>query len=183
MSRFHHGRDDIEPGAPERDAHAETDAPAAMVDRLLGAVFQTFYAGQDGRRWLQDQKPLLMVLTWPAAWLNQRGVGMPVAAYEAKMREIISTIATHGDLRKVKLIPAYFGDCVRKHFIHHGEALYMERKHVRNAMELALLKGTSSGPAKAPDAVESLAKVHAVLATARRASKPSKNDGLQSSLF
>jgi hypothetical protein len=183
VSRFHHGRDDVKPDAPERAAHAETDAPEAMIERLLGEVFTVFYAGQDGRRWLQDQRPLLQVLTWPAVWLNDRGIGLPVAEYEAKMREIILTIKRHGDTRKIKLVPAYLGDCVRKHFQHHGEALYEARKHVRNALDLAALKGRPAPLAATADAVPALLKAHAVLAAAKTRAKIRKDDDSQTSFF
>src|SRR5687767_14149044 len=167
MTRYHHGRQDLGDGADRtRAAAVETDAPEAMIERLLGEVFKVFYAKLDGRRWLQDQRPLLQVLTWPAVWLNDRGVGLSVADYEAKMREIIAIIARHGDTRKIKLVPVYLGDCVRKHFIHHGDELYEARKHVRNAFDLAALKGGVSAPREA-DAVPALVKAHAVLATAK----------------
>lgn len=182
MTRWHHGRGDVpaEAGAG-RAAEQETDAPDAMVDRLLGLVFEIFYKGGDGRRWLQDQKPLLMVLTWPAVWLNQRGVGMPAAEYETKMRDIIGIIARHGDLAKIKLVPAYLGDCVRKHFAHHGDEIYAARKHVRAALDVAALQGRAA--AAAPDAVPALVAAHAVLATGRKAARPRKTDDLQGSLF
>jgi hypothetical protein len=183
MSRFHHGRDDVTPGAPERAAHAETDAPEAMIERLLGEVFRVFYAGLDGRRWLQDQRSLLQALTWPAVWLNDRGVGLSVVDYEAKMREIISTIERRGDIRRIKLVPAYLGDCVRKHFQHHGDEIYEARKHVRNALDLSLLKGRPAPSSAATDAVPALLKAHAVLAVAKTRAKIQKNDGLQGTLF
>jgi len=182
MSRYHHGRADVGANAPERAAHVETDAPDAMVDRLLGLVWETFYKGQDGRRWLQDQRPLIQALTWPAVWLNDRGVGMPVADYDAKMREILGTIARHGNRAEIRHVPAYLGDCIRAHFQHHGDEIYEARKHVRNALDLVLLKGRPASP-QAADAVPALVAAHAVLATARRAVKTPKSDDLQGSLF
>lgn len=182
MTKYHHGRPDVDAQAPERAAHAETDAPDAMVDRLLGLVWETFYKGQDGRKWLQEQRPLIRVLTWPAVWLNERGVGMPVADYEAKLREIIATIARHGNRAEIRHVPAYLGDCIRAHFQHHGDEIYEARKHVRNALDMALLKGLPARPAM-PDAVPSLVAAHAVLATARRPSKPARTDASQGTLF
>jgi hypothetical protein len=179
---YHHGRDDVGDSAPDRAAHAATDAPAEMIERVLGEVFRVFYAGLDGRRWLQDQRPLLQALTWPAVWLNQRGVGLPVRDYEAKLREIIRTIEAHGKTREIKLVPAYLGDCIRKHFIHHGDELYLARKHVRDALDLSMLTGAAK-PAQDADAVPALVKAHAVLATAKKRSKPKADGGLQGSLF
>lgn len=180
MSRFHHGRQDADPRSPDRSAHAETDAPAAMIERLLSHVFRIFYAGQNGKRWLQDQRPLMQVLTWPAVWLNERAIGLPAADYEAKMLEILRTIEAHGKTREIKLVPAYLGDCVRKHFVHHGDELYEARKHLRNAIDLSALK---HAPRREPDAVPVLLQVRAVLGTAKKRGKGRPEDGLQGSLF
>ncbi len=182
MGRFHHGRDDVAGPAGDRAAHAETDAPETMVARLLGEVGRRFYKKETAQRWLQDQKPLLEALTWPAVWLNQRGVGLPVADYEAKIRTILDGVSRHGDLGKVRFFPAYLGDCIRKHFKHQGDELYEARKHVRNAMDFAFLKG-GAAKLKAADAVPALAAAHAVLATARRPAKTRKDDDSQGSLF
>lgn len=152
-----------------------------MVDRVL-ARCAGFYRTKTARQWLQDERPLKEALTWPAVWLNERGVGMPSADYEAKLLEIIEGIARHGDLTRVKFFPAYLGDCIRKHFLHHGDEIYAARKHVRTAMDLAFLKGRSATPQPA-DAVPALLQAHAILATRRRASKTAAPDDLQGTLF
>ena len=176
MSRFHHGRDDIEPGAaPERLAHTETDAPAEMVDRLLERIV-SFYKGRPVTRWMQDQRAILEAITWPAVWLNQRGIGMPAADYEARMNQILETISRHGAVAEVRYFPAYLLDCIRKHFVHQGEEIYEARKHVRNAMDLAFLKGSAPKPAQAPDVVAALLQARAVLAATRKAKKQPKPD-------
>jgi hypothetical protein len=183
VSRFHHGREDVRPAADQgRSAHAETDAPCAMVDRLLDFIGAKFYAKKPAKTWLQDQRALMEVLTWPAVWCNQRAIGLPVADYEAKMHEILGIMAEHGDLGKVRHFPAYFLDCVRKHFAHHGEEIYEARKHVRNALDLAWLKGTAVAQ-KPADVVPRLMDVRAMLALARKRTKKDRSDDSQPSLF
>jgi hypothetical protein len=181
VSRYHHGRDDVPRDAQERAAHEETDAPAEMVERLLAEISRIAYTGRSVERWMQDQRPLMEALTWPAVWLNQRGVGMPVADYEAKMREIIVTIERHGAVAQIKFFPAYLLDCIRKHFLHQGDEIYAARKHVRTVLDMSFLKGKAPQPV-AVDAVQTLAKVHAVLSAGRRA-KTRKEDDSQGSLF
>lgn len=184
MSRLYRGRKDVDAGSPERAAHCETDAPDAMIERLLAEIVNKFYGGKEARHWMQDQKPLLLALTWPATWLNERGIGLPVADYEARLREIIKGIAEHGDLAAIKFFPSYFGDCVRKHFVNQGEKLYEERKHIRNAIDLAFLKGMpAQATAKGPDPMAVLASTHLVLLKARHARKTQKTDASQASLF
>ena len=180
--RFHHGREDVGAGSPERDAHGATEAPQALVARLLAEINRRFYAGKDVRAWTVDKRPILKALTWPAVWLNERGVGMPERDYEAKLLEIIEGISRHGALAKIKFFPAYLGDCIRKHFVHQGDEIYASRKHVRQAIELSFIKGRTPS-AVACDVVPAIAAAHLVLSRPAKTPKPAKTDGLQGTLF
>ena len=183
MSRYHHGRQDVPDDAEaDRASHAATDAPREMIERLLARIGALAYRAKRVDRWMQDQRPLMEALTWPAVWLNNRGVGMPVAEYEAKLGEILDIIARHGDLEAVRFFPAYLGDCIRKHFAHHGDEIYAARKHVRNAVDLGFLRGAPARP-QPVDAVATLVQVHAVLAAGKRGAKIRKSDDSQGSLF
>jgi hypothetical protein len=180
--RFHHGREDVGAGSPERDSHGSTEAPQGMVARLLVEINRRFYARKDVRAWTVDKRAILKAITWPAVWLNERGVGMPERDYEAKVIEIIDGISRHGDLAKIKFFPAYLGDCIRKHFVHQGDEIYATRKHVRQAIELSFLKGRAPA-AGARDVVPAIAAAHLVLTKPAKAPKPPKPDGLQGTLF
>jgi hypothetical protein len=153
-----------------------------MLERLMGEVATRFYRPDDVRKWMRDQRAIMQALTWPAAWLNERGVGLPARDYEAKILEILGIITAHGDLANIRYIPSYLSDCIRKHFIHHGDEIYAARKHVRALMDLRFLERGPVAPT-APDATAALAAAHRVLATAKRRPKIQKNEATQPLLF
>ncbi len=188
--KFHHGRPDIEQlgradqkEAAGRQAGRETEAPGEMIRRVMERINRDFYAAQPARRWLQDQRPLMMAVTWPATWLNERAIGLPIGRLEAIHGEILGTILKHGDLAKIKYFPAYYFDCIRKWFFHQGEALYEERKHIRNALDLRFLEGGRPAAPIGPDPIQALVAAHRVLASESRRSKVGKNDDSQPLLF
>jgi len=188
--KFNLGRSDLEQlgreeraTAAARAAGQASEAPEAMIERLMARINRDFYASDPARRWLQDQKPLLMAITWPATWLNQRAIGLPISRLEGIHGEILAGIRTHGDLAKIRYFPAYYFDCVRKWFVHQGEALYEERKHIRNALDLRFLKGGQAVQVAGPDPIQALVAAHRVLASTGRRPKTQKSDADQPLLF
>ena len=162
-------------------AAVKTKLPDAVIEELLASINARFYAKTGARQWLQDQKPLMLALTWPATWLAQRGISLTLDRYEAILREILTTVQTHGEVAAIKYFPAYLLRCVRLWFVHHGEALYEERKRIRNAIDLRMLKGGT--PRTAPDPIEALVAANRVLAAGGRRIKTAKNDTEQTSFF
>lgn len=166
-----------------RTDQPSSEAPDAMVSELLGEIGRRFYHGRrPPQKWLQDQKPLMMTLTWPAGWLKTRAVSLSVARYREIMREIIDGIAAHGDVAKIGFFPSYFQRCVSLWFSHNGEELYYQQKSIRDSLDLAILKGGALKPAIAPDPMEALAAAHSVLASQKRPAK-SRKDKSQTLLF
>lgn len=177
--KFHHGSefyradgDDQERKRPVED----TEPTQALIDALMQHVRDQFYARLPAKRWLQEQRLILMVLTWPATWLNQRGIGLPVDRYGRILRDIIQEVQKHGATNEIKFFPAYFEHTVKAWFIHNGESLYEERKSFRDALDLRFLKGLATRPAAALDPMEILAKTNAVLATTKRRAKSKTSD-------
>lgn len=192
--KFHHGQqlqggdsfDDAKHAAARaegRESAQETEPTQAMIDTLMKHVRNQFYTSWPEKKWLQEQRLILMVLTWPATWLNERGIGLPLHRYEAILREIIVGIQRHGATAEIKYFPAYFEHAVKSWFVHNGEDLYEERKSIRNALDLRFLKGLKTSAPTGPDPMEVLAKTNAVLATTRRRPKTQKTDDQQPDLF
>lgn len=159
------------------------DAPDAVVSELLADLGRRFYHGKRPvQKWGQDQKALMMTLTWPAGWLKNRGVSLPVGRYREIMVEIVQGIADHGDTAKIEYFPSYLQRCVQLWWVHNGEEVYNRQKSLRNAMDLRFIKtGTAQAPA-GPDPIEALAAAHRVLAGQKKAGKAKKDDG-QTSFF
>jgi hypothetical protein len=167
----------------QRSAGAATSVPDEVIAGLLASINTMFYTKADARAWLVDQKPLKLALTWPATWLNQRGIGLPLDRYEAILREILAEIRSHGDVAAIRHFPTYLLRCVKLRFQHNGETFYEEGKRMRNVLDLRFLKGLASQPAPAVDAIEVLAQAHRMLASRRPASKACPQDDDQPTLF
>jgi len=109
------------------------------VRQLLGDVRCRFYAGQPPRDFHRDRRMLLYALTWPALWLERRGLTCPAVRYHALLADRLTAIAAHGDpTRYGAYFPAYLLKCLQDWFERYGVALYGELKHLRNALDQVL---------------------------------------------
>lgn len=157
--------------------------PDQLIEELLAAINSTFYKAATAKRWMQDQKPLMLALTWPASWMAERGISMTVERYEKILRGVLEGIRRHGETAKIEHFPSYLLRCVRLHFVHHGEDLWQEQKRLTASLDLRFL---DRGPAKAaatPDPIAALSAAHRVLASGSKRAKAAKTDAFQASLF
>jgi hypothetical protein len=142
----------------------------AALEALLCAVQQRFYPTGDPARRAQlhrDRRHLIHALCWPAAWLRQRGLTCSQQRYHALLVTQLDAISTHGDPRRYSAyFPAYLLKCLQDHFRHHGDTLYDELKHLRNALDRIL-----ASPALAAR-VQHHAEHLDLLATAHRLTRP-----------
>jgi hypothetical protein len=82
---------------------------------------------------------IIYALTWPSTWLRARALTCSPARYNLLIAQRLEAIAAHGDpCRYGAYFPAYFLKCLQDWFQHHGEDLYDELKHVRNAIDQVL---------------------------------------------
>jgi hypothetical protein len=126
---------------------------------------------------------LLYALTWPAVWLERRGLTCSSRRYRALMAERLADIAVHGDpARYGAYFPAYLLKCLQDWFQHHGDELYDELKHIRNALDQVLASVRFAADVRG-DAqhTELLAATHRLI-HAQRAQRE-KSDDRQLSLF
>ena len=142
--------------------------PVEIIADLMGVIRNQFYAGNEA--WFKDQAFIRRrVVTWPAAWLNRRGVSIKPERYKELLLGIFQDIKRHGQTGAVKYWPGYLVHCVQEHFKHHGEEIYGEAKALRNLVEHALLAGSrAAGEAKSNDPVAGLALVHQALLAAHK---------------
>lgn len=168
---------------PADDQAQELAKVDAAVRQLLEALRQRFYAGHPACDFHRDRRMLLYALTWPASWLERRGLTCPAPRYRALIAARLDAIAAHGDpARYGAYFPAYFLKCLQDWFNHHGEDLYSELKHIRNALDQVLACASFAAQVQR-DAqhVELLAATHRLI-RAKRAMRP-KVDARQMSLF
>lgn len=165
------------------DAGAQRAKIDGAVRQLLEEVRRQFYGGQPTRDFYRDRRMLLYALTWPAAWLEARALTCSAARYHALLGERFVDIAVHGDpARYGAYFPAYLLKCLQDWFQHHGEGLYDELKHIRNALDQVLASARFAARVQ-HDArhTEILAATHRLI-QAHRAQREKPN-GHQLSLF
>jgi hypothetical protein len=153
------------------------------AEGLLKSVRAQFYIGRSGPDFHRDRRMLLYALTWPAVWLERHGLTCPPARYQALVGDRLAEIAVHGDpARYGTYFPAYLLKCLQDWFQHHGEELYDELKHIRNALN-QVLASVRLATAVQHDAqhIELLAATHRLI-HGRRAHRE-RPDDRQLSLF
>jgi hypothetical protein len=169
--------------AESLDRLATLSLPNRQVEGLLAAVQRRFYAGRSSRDFHRDRRMLLYALTWPATWLERRGLTCSAQRYHALVADRLAQITVHGDpARYGAYFPTYLLKCLQDWFQHHGEELYDELKHIRNALD-QVLASVRFATAIQRDAkqVELLASAHRLIHAQRE--KRQKVDGHQLSLF
>jgi hypothetical protein len=128
---------------------SDRSAPSATIPRAIDDLLETirarFYPATDPqdrttlRRFHRDRRLLIYALSWPAAWLKHRGLTCPPVRYRRLIDERLAAIAAHGDpARYAPCFPRYLLACLQDFFEHHGDELYEELKHVRNALDQLL---------------------------------------------
>ena len=122
------------PAADRRPA----DALAATTENLLLAIRQRFYGGRPVDYHRQRQR-LLYAVTWPATWLDARGLTCSPQRYQTLIEDRLHAIAAHGDAAAYRAyFPTYLLKCLQDWFARHGDDLYFELKHIRNALDQLL---------------------------------------------
>ncbi len=152
---------------------AKQEVPLDLVNDILHVVRSSFYADATDKKWAQDRGFILRrAVSYPAAWLNKRGVTVPPERYREILIGIFLDIKRHGSTGAVKYWPGYLALCVQRHMDHHGEDYYEEGKSLRAALEraqMAFKRAAQAAPAHDP--VEGLAQVHRVLAAQHKRKK------------
>lgn len=153
--------------------------PAEIITDLLQAA-RSFY-GDCPDKWHADQHFIKRnVVTWPARWLNSRGVTLPPERYKEIVLEVFQGIKQHGKTEAIKYWPGYLMKCVQDHFRVHGEEYYNEGKAIRNKVEAVMLVTGKAAPAVA-DPIAAMAEVNRALGSKKTAKKRSTKEQL--SLF
>lgn len=118
---------------------AACDEPlATTTEALLLTIRQSFYSTR-ATDYHRDRQRLLYALTWPAAWLDERGLTCAPQRYQSLIEERLRAIAAHGDCALYgAYFPSYLLKCLQDWFDRYGEELYSELKHIRNALDQLL---------------------------------------------
>ena len=110
----------------KRDTKPEV---ARFVEEMLGRLRRDFYPSE--KRFYQDHRDLIQAITWPAKWMNQRGVEAPASLYCEILSNVIKTIQSKGDVAAIRRFSIYFLHSVQEHMRHHGDGYYYRAKAAR----------------------------------------------------
>lgn len=113
-------------------------APEQMVAGLLDLVRRDLYRGKPEKAWFSQQQLVKKALLYPATWLNQREVEIPVARYQAIVEGIVATMVRNGRLEDVSFMSRYLLTCVQRHMEVHGDEYYREGVAIRNRVSLVM---------------------------------------------
>ena len=114
---------------------ADSSAPlAATTEELLLAIRLRFYTHRIAD-YHRDRQRLLYAVTWPAAWLDERGLTCAPQRYQTLIEERLQIIAAHHDCTRYDAyFSSYLLKCLQDWFDRYSEELYSELKHIRNAL-------------------------------------------------
>ncbi|HWL53764.1 MAG TPA: hypothetical protein VNQ90_15100 [Chthoniobacteraceae bacterium] len=150
--------------------------PEQITDRFLRSLRKQFYVGLD-KAYYQQRRQLILAITFPAYWLDERAVRLPAHRYTGILTHIIRTVVREGDLANVHHFGFYFLKSVQNHMRHQGETYYDEGKVTRHLAAdtmagIQRLQATAKSKAAAQATtidrtVPALAEAHRVLSAAK----------------
>ena len=138
----------------------------ALIDDLLAFVQKQFYSGTACHDYCRDRRMLVYALSWPAHWLDQRGLKMPQKKYEALLYQRLNDIVKHGNKNVYRqYFPRYLLKALQDHFAWHGDELYFELKHIRNCLQgvEGLLKYSAASQYEQDHYTRILAQAHRIV--------------------
>lgn len=166
---------------PHPRGRADQIADDATLSELLGDVRLRFYGGQPAVAFHRDRRRLLYALTWPAVWLEDRGLFCSGHRYRRLVVERLDVIRAHGDpYRYAHYFPTYLLKCLQDFLDRHGDDLYVEFKHIRNALDqvCGVLRFAEKAQVQSRQ-IEAMAQVHRML----HSRPPPPSDPAQMALF
>jgi len=156
----------MKPAPPPRP-RADVGDDDAVAD-LLRLVQQRFYpptGDANPSHFFRDRRRLVYALSWPAVWLEHRGLTCSPVRYRCLVTERLDAIACHGDPRRYgAYFPTYLLKCLQDWFQHHGDELYAELKHLRNALDQILASSALATTVRCDaQQIETLTAAHRLL--------------------
>ena len=138
--------------------------PLPLAEELLHRIEDDFYHNLPKRRFYRDRPFLLYVISWPAAWLHHRALTMPKARYRQIILQRLDQIKAHSDFSKaIAFFPAYLLKCLQNYFLHQGDQLYDELKHIRNSIDSLFDKLDKAQPEDPQHLVPTLAHLNRLM--------------------
>lgn len=161
-------------------SHSQSPDPLVIAtDELLQTIRLRFYAGRPAD-YQRERQRLLHALTWPATWLDERGLTCSPRRYRSLLDERLHAIGAHGDpVLYSAYFPTYLLKCLQDWFARHGDELYSELKHIRNALDQLLASARFAARVQShARQLDVLVSTHRLLESRRPTRRPNADDQL-----
>jgi hypothetical protein len=141
-----------------------------LTEACLTFLKRKFYSTETVA-FAQDREKLLeWVVLWPASWLDEREITIPVERYREIFMKVMMDAVVHGNER-IKYRPAWLRQVIQSHFDIHGEEIYNAAKNVRTIAESILLSAGRAAVPQAVDPIRQMAQARAILLAAKSQAK------------
>ena len=123
------------------DIHSSAAVAEQVIDALLSQIVREYYNAGKDKRYHVHRRGLIHAICWPATWFKQRAIHLSDARYKAIIEERLAEIRIHGCAQKARAyFPRYLLTCLQNHFLHRGDSIYEQYKHVRYSIEILMQK-------------------------------------------
>ncbi|GHB91318.1 hypothetical protein [Cerasicoccus arenae] len=158
--------------------HSNEPIERQSLQKILARIREDFYHNQHPRTLFRDQIVLCQAITWPAAWLHDKGLHLPPQRYEALIVQRLDEIVKHGNRAQYQTyFPRYLMQCLQQWFLRHGDRLCDELRHVRHALWQTDQIIRAIQQSQPPDHAytQNLAQAHRIISSQRRRKCASEN--------
>ena len=165
-------------GSP--NIHPSAAVAEQVIDALLSQIAREYYNSGKDKRYHAHRRGLIHATCWPATWFKQRTIHLCDARYKAIIEERLREIRIHGCADKARAyFPGYLLTCLQNHFLHRGETIYEQYKHVRYSIEILLQKLPELQQNKTQEEmIDVLSQAHFITQPVRRAKSKCDTDQL-----
>ncbi len=152
--------------------------PAELTGKCLSFLQRKFYEGH-GDTFAQDRQRLLKwVVLYPAQYLNEQGVTLPLDRYQQIFESVFMDAAMFQKQEVIRYLPGYLAIVMKRHFDYHGEEYYNEGKSIRAVADHVLLTVGQPAVQAAPDPIRDLARAARLLKAKTKGFKQEFKDQL-----
>lgn len=142
----------------------------AVVTRLCYVIRDQLYRDEQKASFYGQLKDIKRCVTYPAAWLNRKGVFVTPERYTELVMNILQEVKRNGATGAIEYWPKYLLKVVQSHFQHSGDRYYLEGKAARDTVGRVV---AALRPCQAPDQfTRDLAAAHAILMSPGGKRKP-----------
>lgn len=160
--------------------HPSAAVAEQVIDSLLAQIAREHYNAGKDKRYHAHRHGLTHAICWPATWFKQRAIHLSDARYKAIIKERLSEIRIHGCADKARAyFPRYLLTCLQNHFLHHGDHIYEQYKHVCYSIEILLQKLPQLQQNRAQEEmIDVLSQAHLITKPTRKAVRRKDPDQL-----